>query len=127
MDKNELFESIIFDYSEEIKEIARGVRNEFYKVFPDVDETIWVKQGTVGYGVGPKKMSEHFGWIMIAKKHVNMGFNYGSILPDPDELLEGTGKNMRHIKIRALSELSKLGVKKLILSAINERKAFLKL
>ena len=31
--------------------------------------------------------------------HVNVGFYFGSVLPDPTGLLEGTGRFMRHVKV----------------------------
>lgn len=43
---------------------------------------------------------------MPAKNHVNLGFNYGAELPDSDNLLEGTGKLFRHIKIKYVEQLS---------------------
>ena len=52
------------------------------------------------YGVGPKKKSEHFCYISAQKNDVNLGFYYGAELPDPDGLLQGTGKLLRHVKIR---------------------------
>jgi hypothetical protein len=115
------FEEIIKDRSESVKEIARAVRDKFFEIYPDVDETVWIKQKTAGYGIGPKKMSQHFGWIMTAKSHVNMGFNYGSSLQDPSNLLEGTGKNMRHIKIKNLSDLYNKAVDELVKAALSER------
>ncbi|MDX1359190.1 MAG: DUF1801 domain-containing protein [Clostridia bacterium] len=115
------FEKMINGRSETVKDIARAVRDKFFEIYPDVDETVWVRQKTSGYGIGPRKMSQHFGWIMTAKAHVNMGFNYGSSLPDPEHLLEGTGKNMRHIKIKNLSDLDNQAVDELVRAAVSER------
>jgi len=42
---------------------------------------------------------------MPASKHVNLGYNYGAELPDPKNLLEGTGKLFRHIKIKSVEQL----------------------
>jgi hypothetical protein len=36
--------------------------------------------------------------------HAAIQFWRGSTIPDPDHLLEGTGKNLRHVKIRSLEE-----------------------
>jgi hypothetical protein len=44
-------------------------------------------------------MTELFCWIMPASKHVNSEFNYGAELPDPHNLLEGTGKLFRYVKL----------------------------
>jgi hypothetical protein len=53
-----------------------------------------------------------FGYVNVFRAHVNVGFFYGATLDDPADLLEGTGKRMRHVKLRwgepvkaALSEL----------------------
>lgn len=42
---------------------------------------------------------------MPTKNHVNLGFNYGAELPDPEHLLKGTGKLFRHVKIRSADQL----------------------
>src|SRR5262245_28665505 len=44
-------------------------------------------------------------YIGVIRDHVNVGFIRGADLPDPYRILEGTGKQMRHIKIRNLSDL----------------------
>ena len=41
-----------------------------------------------------------FGYVNAFKAHVNVGFFRGAELPDPNGLLEGTGRFMRHVKIR---------------------------
>jgi hypothetical protein len=39
-------------------------------------------------------------------RHVNLGFNQGAHLEDPHGLLEGTGKNLRHVKVRSKEDLT---------------------
>lgn len=54
-----------------------------------------------------------FGYVNSFKGHVNVGFFYGALIEDPADLLEGSGKRMRHVKLfpgrefnaAALSEL----------------------
>jgi hypothetical protein len=41
-----------------------------------------------------------FAYVNVFKSHVNVGFFHGSALPDPAGLLQGTGKFMRHVKLR---------------------------
>ena len=41
-----------------------------------------------------------FGYVNVFKAHVNVGFFHGATLPDPGGLLEGTGRYMRHVKLR---------------------------
>jgi hypothetical protein len=41
-----------------------------------------------------------FGYVNAFTSHVNVGFFHGAALPDPAQLLQGTGKFMRHVKLR---------------------------
>lgn len=108
---NPEFEKVLEGFDPAIQELARAARALIFDVLPQTVEVVWVQQKTVGYGTGPKKMSEHFSWIAPARKHVGLGFYYGTELPDPDHLLEGTGKLLRHVKIRSLDDLHRPGVR----------------
>ena len=55
--------------------------------------------------------------FMVGKEHVTFAFMRGAALPDPEKLLEGTGKGVRHVKLRSVSEVKRSGVKKLIAEA----------
>jgi hypothetical protein len=41
-----------------------------------------------------------FGYVNVFTAHINVGFYLGSSLDDPADLLEGSGKRMRHVKLR---------------------------
>ncbi|MFN0052873.1 MAG: DUF1801 domain-containing protein [Planctomycetales bacterium] len=41
-----------------------------------------------------------FAYVNAFKAHVNVGFFRGAEIPDPQHLLVGTGKFMRHVKLR---------------------------
>jgi hypothetical protein len=41
-----------------------------------------------------------FVYVNVFKSHTDVGFFYGAHLDDPARLLEGTGKNMRHMKLK---------------------------
>jgi hypothetical protein len=56
-------------------------------------------------------------FFSIGKNHVTFGFLRGTSLADPEGLLEGTGKNLRHVKLREAKELKRPALKKLILAA----------
>ena len=105
MENDLKFEEAIQSFAKEIQEIARQVRNLIHEIYPEVVEVVWVRQKNIGFGTGIKKTTEHFCWLMPANNHVNLGFNYGAELPDPKNLLEGTGKLFRHIKIKSSEQL----------------------
>jgi hypothetical protein len=51
------------------------------------------------------RMKDGICYIGVIRDHLNLGFIHGSELADPQRILEGTGKQMRHIKIRNMSDL----------------------
>jgi hypothetical protein len=55
-----------------------------------------------------------FGYVGAFKSHVNVGFFYGALLKDPAGLLEGTGKRMRHVKLRPGREVDAAALGNLI-------------
>lgn len=58
---------------------------------------------------------------MPATNHVTFGFNYGAELPDPKNLLEGTGKLFRHCKIKSIAALDNPDLIKLLKYATTYR------
>jgi hypothetical protein len=58
-----------------------------------------------------------FGYVNVFKAHANVGFYFGAELHDPAGLLEGSGRRMRHVKVRADSELDSTALSSLIVFA----------
>jgi len=58
-----------------------------------------------------------FAYVDAFKAHVNVGFFRGALLPDPDGLLEGTGKSMRHVKLRPGQDIDEAALNQLIHAA----------
>jgi hypothetical protein len=61
-----------------------------------------------------------FGYVNVFTFHVNVGFFQGTELPDPNGLLEGSGKFMRHVKLRPDREIDVGGVTELIKAAYHD-------
>lgn len=55
--------------------------------------------------------------FMAGKEHVTFAFMRGAALPDPQKLLEGTGKGVRHVKLRTVADVKRPGVRKLLADA----------
>jgi len=53
----------------------------------------------------------------------NVGFFRGVALPDPSRLLEGTGKFMRHVKLRPGTAANAAALRRLIVTAYSDIKA----
>jgi hypothetical protein len=58
-----------------------------------------------------------FAYANAFKAHVNVGFFRGAELADPDGLLEGTGKFMRHVKLRPGQQVNDAALKRLVHAA----------
>lgn len=120
------FEAIISNFSEKEKTISKKLRALIESLDPEVEEVPRNGELTAAYGIGPKKMSEAYAYIGPKNGYVNLGFYHGTALDDPDNLLEGTGNKLRHIKIRSLAQADSPEVKALIIEARNERLKALK-
>ena len=55
-----------------------------------------------------------FAYVNAFRAHVNVGFFRGAELPDPGGLLEGTGKFMRHVKLRPEADVDAAALARLI-------------
>src|SRR5262245_46335378 len=63
-----------------------------------------------------------FGYVNAFRAHVNVGFFRGAEIADPEGLLEGTGKFMRHVKLRPGGGVDGTALMKLIETAYADMK-----
>jgi hypothetical protein len=64
-----------------------------------------------------------FGYVNVFTAHVNVGFFQGAGLPDPAGLLQGSGKFMRHVKLRPGTSTDAAALSQLIEAAYSDIKA----
>jgi hypothetical protein len=83
-----------------IRPLFRATRAFVRKHAPAATERLCM--GIPAYFVG----GEQRFYLADHSRHVNLGFTTGTHEADPDRLLEGTGKNLRHVKVRAKEDLS---------------------
>ena len=87
------------NYSPQMHSLAQELRELILELEPEVDEVIkwknlfYEKNGAVCA-------------IMIHKSHINLEFISGRKLTDLGYPLQGTGKNMRHVKIRNSEDIN---------------------
>lgn len=94
-----------------------------YLIELNPDAVIVPRRGekSIAYGIGVKKMSEAYCYLIPFKDYVNLGFFHGASI-DTDGILEGTGAKLRHIKIRSVKDLENPLLTKLIFRSIQDRK-----
>jgi hypothetical protein len=98
---------------EDVQQIARAVRALVMERMPGVVEWIDTGNGLGAYGT-EKKMSALLFAIIPHKGHVNLQFADGVELDDPDGLVEGTGKRIRHVKFRSLEDVKRPAAHRLV-------------
>ena len=99
------------DENPELRKVARALRNFVKEIVPGVQET------ENAWGIPTFEAPNPFCFYMTGKNHVTFGFHFGTSLQDPELLLEGTGKNIRHVKLRTMADLEQKGLLGLVLAA----------
>jgi hypothetical protein len=115
------FDDAVAKAGDQARKLALLLRKLIIKVMPDVVEVPWPRMRMASYGVGPKKKTEHFCYISAQKEDANLGFYYGAELPDPQGLLKGTGKFLRHVKIREPKDIRSPALQRLLVAARTHR------
>ena len=64
-----------------------------------------------------------FGYVNVFTSHVNVGFFQGAALADPARLLQGSGKFMRHVKLKPGTPVNSGALCKLVELAYEDIKA----
>jgi hypothetical protein len=117
------FDELLAGVEPNLAAIARRLRDMIRDVDPSTVETVRLGDNAATYGVGPKKMTDGYAYIMPMRGYINLGFYQGAALADPDRLLEGTGKALRHVKVRSLAEADHPPVRALVAAAFARRRA----
>jgi hypothetical protein len=84
-------------------DIARALRLTVLAGFPGAVETFDRGDGLLAFGTG-KSMRDFSFAIIPHKAHVNLQLADGVELPNPDGRIEGTGKRVRHVKVRSVED-----------------------
>ena len=108
------FLQILEGRSTEVRDLALAARRLMFNVLPDAVEVVWLTQKNAGYGVGPRKMSDQFAWILPASGHVALAFPQGAHLDDPARLLQGTGTSIRNVRLTTLGDVGSPDLRRLI-------------
>ena len=120
MTEHDDWAALLAPLSPEVAALVTAADDLVRRTDPDVVRVVWPHQRTVGYGVGPKKMTEHYAYLAVHPRHVNLGCNHGAHLDDGG-LLEGAGRNMRKTTVRTVDALADPRLVPLLRAARQER------
>ncbi len=106
-------------FGPEVAKIALRVRAFVIGQAPLADELVYDAYDAVAIGYSfTGRPRDAFCHIAVYRRWVNLGFNRGSEIPDPQGLLEGTGRWVRHIRIESLDDLHDPRVGRFLRAAI---------
>ncbi len=108
------------EHSDELGAIARDWFDVMRDCGADVRELLHDGHPTACVG------DAAFAYVNSFTAHVNVGFFHGAELPDSNRLLEGTGKFMRHVKLRPQGEVDSAALLELVNTAYTDMKGRLK-
>ena len=107
-------------YDRPIADLALALREIILEEAPDASESIYqVYTVAIWFGFS-EKMKDMFCYIATNARHVNLGFPRGSTLADPNRVLEGDGKTMRHIKFASQRDLERPFVRRYIRASMEQ-------
>jgi hypothetical protein len=109
---------LLLPYGEVIQELALAARKLILEEAPEANEFVYEVYTIADHFTFTERPSDAFVFTTTHANWVNLGFNFGSLLPDPDGLLRGEGKWIRHVRIVQATDLDATGVRKLVRAAI---------
>jgi len=108
-------EDILAEHTPKVRALAKSLRNLVLKTVPNAIELAY----PVWHGIGYRHPeSGYFCGVFPQKDSVKLGFEFGVLLPDPNGLLEGAGKQVRYVTIKDNKDIRVGAIKKLLLVAI---------
>ena len=102
----------------DVKAITKQLRAVARKNMPNAREAIY--HDAIGYSVNDSPANRICYIAPQRKGYVNFGFFFGVGLPDPEKLLIGEGKRLRHVKIWNVKEAENPALAKLIAATWEE-------
>jgi len=110
----------LLDFKEqEVIDLFCNLRHFILELYPDSNELLYHTHALTAVFSISDKLSGAFCMLPIYTNHLNLGFNKGTLLKDPDKLLTGTGNLIRHIDVKKTSDYRNPKVKALIQEAID--------
>ena len=99
-------------YDPAIQKLALDLRLIVIDELAPCYENIYDAYSAVAIGYGSsERMSDGVCHIAVYTRGVNLGFSEGTSLPDPDGELEGTGKHIRHLGLKAKEDLQRPAIR----------------
>ena len=111
--ETQALEIFLLNYPDAIRELARSARALILAGMPETVEQLDPPANLIAYGLDRSYKGLICG-ITLHKAYINIMFAQGASLPDPQGLLQGTGKLARHIRVERLADLKAPEIRSLL-------------
>jgi len=109
---------LLAPYPEGIQKLALAARKLILEEAPRSSEFIYEVYTIADHFSLTDRPSDAFVFTTTHANWINLGFNFGALLPDPNGLLKGEGKMIRHVRIAQTADLDVPGVRELVRDAL---------
>ncbi len=104
-------------YPSKTGKLASALRTLIKKTIPNIAEAVYPGWKLIGYRIQTERRSHYFCFIAPFDEFIHLGFENGTMLTDNHKLLNGTGKQVRHIVIRSSADIKRAHLSPLIAEA----------
>jgi hypothetical protein len=85
-------------YPPAIRETGRALRSMILATVPGAVETVRSGWRWIAYSLPEQGRVRNFAWIGPERKHIHLGFEHGTLLADPEHLLQGAQEHLRKFR-----------------------------
>lgn len=109
-------EALLADHTAKVRAVAERLRHIVRETIPDAAESVHGFWHSINYR---HPVNGYFCGIFPRTDAVLLVFEFGVLLPDPDGLLEGNGKQVRQVRITKAKEIRLRPLRKLLREAVD--------
>jgi hypothetical protein len=113
-------------FPEPVRELTNEALDLIHRLVPELDARVYPGWKLIGLRVTEGKKLCYVGYLYPTETHLMLGFEYGTMMADPEGLLKGAGSQVRSIELRTRRDLREKRLAPYILEAVQiafERKA----
>ena len=91
-------EFLLDDYPSAIRASGHALRELIFRTVPGTVETVRPGWRWIAYSLPDGKRVRNFAWIGPERKHIHLGFEHGTLLADPQQLLHGAEERLKKFR-----------------------------
>lgn len=113
---NNAVDALLANYPPDVQALTARARAFVRKSLPAAEESVDESARLIGYACGPGYKGM-ICTLILSRTGIKLGLFRGAELPDPEGLLQGSGKVHRHVQLRTASDLRQPGLRRLLKEA----------